>query len=37
MDFLGETAGTCVYAMLLAVRHSEGAVPRHVILGHGES
>jgi len=37
MDFLGDWPGACVYAMLLGVRHSKGAIPKHILVGHGES
>jgi hypothetical protein len=36
MDYLGNTPGVSVYALLLGVRHSEGAVPKHILVGHGE-
>lgn len=32
----GHLSGSCVYALLLSVRHSEGAVPPNIVIDHGE-
>jgi len=35
ITYLGHWPGKSVYAMLLAMRHCEGAVPSHIDVGHG--
>lgn len=35
MTLLGDWQGASLYALLLSVRHSEGAIPKHINIGHG--
>lgn len=37
MSYLGGGPGLSIYVILLGVRHSRGAVPKHVVIGHGRA